>query len=419
MFDIDLYREIWQAITKNKLRSTLTAFGVFWGIFMLVALAGAGNGLENGINKQFEGFATNAAFMWAEPTTVPYQGFKKGRNWNFDNDDMISLKYNIPEIEYLVPRLQAFKQSGENNIVYKDNYGTFQVQGDYPNLINVMPLKMARGRFLNEIDIRQNRKVCVIGSRVEEVLFIKGVNPVGEYIRVSGVYFQIIGVSSEEGNIQIGNDKKETVHIPFTTVQQTFNYGDVVHYLSFTAKNEFSVSDIENRIIDVLRKRHDISPEDQGAVGHINIERQFKIMSYLFMGISILTYIVGLGTLLAGVIGISNIMLVIVKERTKEIGIKRALGATPYSIIRQILMESTLLTLTAGYVGLILGILLNEGLNVALQSGDGETIFLNPGIDLWYGLKALFILVVAGGLAGLLPANRAVRVKPIDAIREE
>ena len=418
MFDIDLYKEIWQAITKNKWRSTLTAFGVFWGIFMLVALAGAGKGLENGINKQFEGFATNAAFMWTEPTTVPYQGFKKGRKWNFDNDDMISLISNIPEIEYLVPRLQAFKQSGENNVVYNNKYGTFQVQGDYPNLVKVMPMKMAKGRFLNEIDIQQNRKVCVIGSRVDEVLFAKGENPVGKYIRVSGVYFKIVGVTSSEGNIQIGNDKKETVNIPFTTVQQTFNYGDIVHYFSFTAKKEYSVSDVEDRIVSILKKRNDIAPDDQSAVGHINIERQFKIMSYLFLGIKILTYIVGLGTLLAGIIGISNIMLVIVKERTKEIGIKRALGATPYSIIRQIIMESTLLTFSAGYVGLILGILLNELLGLALQ-GDASEIFLNPGIDLKSGLNSLLILVIAGALAGLLPANRAVRVKPIDAIREE
>ncbi len=419
MFDIELYKEIWQAISKNKLRSTLTAFGVFWGIFMLVALAGAGNGLENGVNKQFEGFATNAAFMWSESTTVPYKGFKKGRRWYFDNDDMVSLIYNVPEIEYLVPRLNAYKQNSPNNVAYNNKYGTFQVQGDYPNLAKVEPFKMSKGRFLNEIDIRQNRKVCVIGSRVEEVLFNKGENPIGKYIRVSGVYFQVIGVSSPDGDMQIGYDKKEAVHIPFTTVQQTFNYGDIVHYFSFTAKKKFSVSDIENKIIDILKKRNSISPDDEGAVGHINIERQFKMMSYLFLGIKILTYIVGLGTLLAGIIGISNIMLVIVKERTKEIGIKRALGATPYNIIRQILMESTLLTLTAGYVGLILGILLNEGLNVAMQSSDGDSIFLHPGISLSYGLNALLILVIAGGLAGLLPANRAVRVKPIDAIREE
>jgi len=385
---------------------------------MLVALAGAGKGLENGINAQFEGFATNAAFMWTEPTTQPYKGFKKGRSWNYDNDDMISLKQNVPEIEYLVPRLQAYKQSTSNNIVYKDKYGTFQVQGDYPELAKVEPFKMKYGRFLNEIDILQSRKVCVIGSRVAEVLFKNGENPVGKYIRVSGVYFQIIGVSSPDGNIQIGYDKKETVQIPFTTVQTTFNYGDMVHYFSFTAKKDFAVSDIENKIIDILKKRNDIAPNDQSAVGHINIERQFKMMSYLFLGIKILTYLVGLGTLLAGIIGISNIMLVIVKERTKEIGIKRALGATPYNIIRQIIMESTLLTLSAGYVGLILGILLNEALGVALQnSGDG--IFLNPGIDLKTGLMALLILVISGALAGLLPANKAVRVKPIDAIREE
>jgi len=418
MFDIDLYREIWQAITKNKMRSTLTAFGVFWGIFMLVALSGAGNGLKNGINAQFEGFATNAAFMWTEPTTLPYKGFKKGRQWNYDNEDMKSLLYFVPEIEYLVPRLEAWKQNRENNAVFKDKYGTFKVQGDYPNLAKVEPFKMSSGRFLNEIDIKQNRKVCVIGSRVEEVLFEKGEKALGKYIRVSGVYFQVIGVTSPEGNIQIGYDKKEAIHIPFTTVQQTFNYGDIVHYFSFTAKKEFTVSDVENRIIDILKKRNDIAPEDQGAIGHINIERQFKIMSYLFIGIKALTYLVGLGTLLAGVIGISNIMLVIVKERTKEIGIKRALGATPFNIIRQILMESTLLTFTAGYVGLILGILLNEGLGAMLQ-GTASEVFLNPGIDFKSGMSSLIILVIAGALAGLLPASKAVKVKPIDAIREE
>jgi putative ABC transport system permease protein len=418
MFDLELYKEIWQAISKNKMRSTLTAFGVFWGIFMLVALAGAGNGLENGINKQFEGFATNAAFMWTENTTVPYKGFKKGRNWNLDNDDMKALRYHAPEIEYLVPRLQAWRQSGTNNIVYKDKYGSFQIQGDYPDLTKVEPIKMAKGRFLNEIDIQQARKVCVIGSRVEEVLFGNGINPVGQYIRVSGVYFQIVGVTSPEGNIQIGYDKKESVHIPFTTAQNTFNYGDIVHFFSFTAKKNFDVSLLESKIIDILKKRNDIAPEDQGAMGHVNIERQFKMMSYLFIGIRILIYLVGLGTLLAGIIGISNIMLVIVKERTQEIGIKRALGATPFNIIRQIIMESILLTLTAGYAGLILGIGLNELLGIALQ-GDASEIFLNPGIDLKSGLNALLVLVIAGAFAGLLPAQRAVRVKPIDAIREE
>ncbi len=418
MFDIELYKEIWQAISKNKLRSTLTAFGVFWGIFMLVSLSGAGNGLQNGINAQFEGFATNAAFMWTEPTTEPYKGFKKGRSWNFDNSDMESLLKNVPEIEFLVPRLQALQQSTANNAVYKDKYGTFQVQGDYPNLAKVEPFKMARGRFLNEIDIQQNRKVCVIGSRVEEILFDKKDNPIGKYIRVSGVYFKVIGVTSPDLDIQIGYDKKEAIHIPFSTVQATFNYGDEVHYFSFTAKSEYLVSDVEDRIITILKNRNDIAPNDLSAVGHINIERQFQIMSKLFLGINILTYIVGLGTLLAGVIGISNIMLVIVKERTKEIGIKRAIGATPYNVIRQIIMESTILTLSAGYVGLVLGILLNEGLGAAL-SGDASEIFLNPGIDLKSGLSSLLILVIAGALAGLLPANRAVRVKPIDAIREE
>jgi putative ABC transport system permease protein len=418
MFDTDLYREVWQAISKNKWRSTITAFGVFWGIFMLVTLAGVGNGLERGISKQFEGFATNAAFMWTENTSVPYKGFKKGRSWNLDNSDMEALRSNIPEIEYLVPRLQAWRQRSTNNIVYKDQYGTFQIQGDYPELAKVEPLKMAKGRFLNSIDIQQNRKVCVIGSRVAEVLFKNDEDPVGKYIRVSGVYFKVIGVTSPEGNIQIGYDKKESVHIPFTTVQTAFNYGDIVHFFSFTAKQQISVADVENQVTEMLKKRHDISPEDLSAVGHVNIERQFKMMSYLFIGIRALIYLVGLGTLLAGVIGISNIMLVIVKERTQEIGIKRALGATPFNIIRQIVLESIFLTVTAGYIGMMLGILLNEIIGKAL-TGTASEVFLDPGIDLQMGIQSLIILVFAGALAGMLPASRAVKVKPIDAIREE
>jgi putative ABC transport system permease protein len=418
MFDVELYKEIWQAITKNKLRSILTAFGVFWGLFMLIALSGAGKGLENGITKQFEGFATNAAFMWSESTSIPHKGFKKGRYWNMDNEDMQAILANVPEVEYLVPRLQGFNQNTTNNTMYKDRYGTFTLNGDYPNLAKVEPFEIVKGRFLNDIDIREKRKVCVIGPRVEEVLFKNGQDPLGEYIRVSGVYFQVIGVFEVNNNISFGYDKRQAIHIPFTTLQTTFNYGDVVHFFSFTAHKEFPVSVAEDKIIEILKKRNDIAPEDMQAVGHVNIERQFQIMSYLFLGIKILTLIVGLGTLLAGVIGISNIMLVIVKERTQEIGIKRALGATPYNIIRQIILESVLLTTAAGYIGLILGILLNEGLGV-IMAQNPDNIFLNPQIDLQSGINALLILVVAGALAGLLPANRAVRVKPIDAIREE
>lgn len=400
------------------MRSTLTAFGVFWGIFMLVTLAGAGNGLQNGIEKQFEGFATNAAFMWTQNTTVPYKGYKKGRNWNFKFTDMDAIRQVVSEVDYLVPRLQGWKQNTPNNTVYKNKYGSFNINGDFPELAKVEPFKMTKGRFLNQFDIMNRRKICVIGPRVEEILFNKGENPIGEYIRVSGVYFQIVGVFDVNNNISFGYDKREAIHIPFTTMQTTFNYGDIVHFFSFTAKKQFSVAMVENKIIDILKKRHDIAPNDFNAVGHVNIEKQFNMVNSLFTGINVLTLIVGLGTLLAGIIGISNIMLVIVKERTQEIGVKRALGATPKNIIIQILMESVFLTLTAGYIGLVLGILLNEGLGVAL-SNSPDSIFLNPGIDLIDGLKALFALVVAGALAGLLPASRAVSIKPIDAIRQD
>lgn len=418
MFDVDLYKEIWQAITKNKMRSILTAFGVFWGLFMLVALAGVGNGLQNGITHQFEGFATNAAFMWTENTSVPYKGFKKGRNWDMNNADMEAIRQFVPEVEYLVPRLQGWKQNTTNNTLYKDRYGTFMLTGDYPALAKVEPLKVEKGRFLNDVDIMQHRKVCVIGPGVEETLFKKGENPIGEYIRVSGVYFQVIGVIDASNNISFGYDKRTAIHIPFTTLQSAFNYGDRVHFFSFTSVKNVPVSAIEDKIIDILKKRNDIAPDDLQAVGHVNIERQFQIMNYLFLGIKILTYIVGLGTLLAGVIGISNIMLVIVKERTQEIGVKRALGATPGNIIKQIILESVLLTIVAGYFGLLLGVLLNEGLGIVL-SQNPNNIFLNPQIDLKTGLVSFLILGVSGALAGLLPANRAIRVKPIDAIREE
>lgn len=418
MFDKDFFREIWHAISQNKVRSTLTAFGVFWGIFMLVTLSGAGNGLRNGIEKQFEGFATNAAFMWTDRTSVPYKGYKKGRRWNFKNSDMQAITQNIEEIEYLVPRLQGWKQNVPNNTVYNQKYGSFMLSGDYPELTKVEPFKIKKGRFLNEIDIKNSRKVCVIGPRVEEVLFKKGENPIGKYIRVSGVYFQVIGVSKVNNNISFGYDKRKAIHIPFSTMQAAFNYGDEVHFFSFTAKKQYSVASIENKIVNILKKRNNIAPNDQQAVGHINIEKEFSMVNNLFIGINILTLIVGLGTLLAGIIGISNIMLVIVKERTKEIGVRRALGATPKNVVIQILTESVFLTLSAGYVGMILGILLNELLGMILANAENN-IFLNPGIDFWYGMKSLLILIIAGALAGLLPASKAVKVKPIEALRYE
>lgn len=418
MFDIDLYKEIWQAISKNKMRSFLTAFGVFWGLFMLIALSGAGNGLQTGIETQMKGFATNAAFIWTENTSKPYKGFKKGRSWDMDNGDMEAIIQNVPEIEYLVPRLQGWKQNTTNNTMYNNRYGTFYLNGDYPNLANVEPFNMTQGRFINEIDIRETRKVCVIGPDVAEVLFKHGEDPLGEYIRVSGVYFQVIGVFKTSNNISFGYDKRKAIHIPFTTMQRTFNYGNSVHFFSFTAQKDIPVSVAEEKIRSILRKRHDIAPDDLQAVGGFNIENEFKMLANLFLGVRILIFIVGLGTLLAGIIGISNIMLVIVKERTKEIGVKRALGATPGNIIQQILLESVLLTTIAGYLGLALGVLLNEGIGAAFAQ-DPDNIFLNPQIDLKFGLSALLILVIAGTLAGLLPANRAVRVKPIDAIRDE
>ncbi len=419
MFDKDFFKEIWYAISQNKVRSTLTAFGVFWGIFMLVTLAGVGNGLRNGIEDQFKGMAVNSSYLWTSRTSKPYKGYKKERFWQFKNTDMDAVKENVKEVQYIVPRLQGWRLSNKNNVVYRDRIGTFQINGDYPDLVKVEPIRIAEGRFINDMDIKNKRKVCVIGSRVREELFKKGTSPIGKYIKVSGVYFQVVGIfKNKRSSINMGGDIRKKVCIPYTTMQNTFNYGNSVYFFSFSAYPQYDVAEVEQKVMAILKKRNSVAPDDAQAIGHINVAKQFKKVTSLFMGINLLTLIVGLGTMLAGVIGISNIMLVIVKERTNEIGIRRAIGATPYNVIVQILTESVLLTLSAGYVGMLLGILLNEALGLAFQNMS-DNIFLNPGIDLWYGIKSLTILVVAGLLAGWLPAQKAVNVRPIEALRYE
>lgn len=406
------------------MRTILTAFGVFWGIFMLIVMAGAGQGLQNGATEGFGNFATNSAFIWSNKTGEPYKGYKRGRIWNLNNDDMEYLKNNIPEIQYLAPRIQGWRESNGDNTIRNDKAGSFYIKGDYPDYRKIDPFTVLQGRFINDIDIQRKRKTCIIGERVLEVMFDKDEDPIGQYLKVNGVYFKVVGVFKPDTKMNFGGDKKETIYLPFTTLQQTYNYGDVVHFFSVTAKPGHEVAQLEEKIISELKNRHSIAPNDTEAVGHANVEKQFKIMSMLFLGIKVLTWIVGLGTLFAGVIGVSNIMLVIIKERTHEIGIQRALGATPANIIRQIISESVFLTTLAGYIGLLLGLLLLEGVNFALTTAaeanpDNDIFIKNPEISLGIALAALGVLIFSGALAGVLPARRAVKMKTIDALRDE
>jgi len=420
MFDIDRWQEIYAALKSNKLRTFLTAFGVFWGIFMLIIMLGSGKGLENSVFEDMGDFATTSAFIWARKTTMPYKGFTRGRRYNFTNDDMKALKDNIPEIDLLAPRLQGWGGDGENNVTHGLKTGAFTIQGDYPEIDKIDPNKILAGRFINYKDIEQSRKVCAIGTRVKEVLFEEDEDAIGKYIRVKGIYFQVVGVIAPISKINIGGQKDQTIYLPFTSLQKAYNFGDVVHYFSVTAKENIPVSVVDKKCRTLLKERHHIHPEDDQAVGGFNMEEEFKKMRGLFTGISVLIWIVGTGTLVAGVIGVSNIMLIIVKERTKEIGVQRAIGATPARIISQIIMESVVLTAVAGYIGLVVGVGLIELINIALESsGSDMAFFRHPSVDFGIAMTALGILVVSGAFAGLIPAQRAISIKPIDALRDE
>lgn len=419
MFDVDQWQEILSALKKNKLRTFLTAFGVFWGIFMLVVMLGAGNGLVNGVMQGFGDFATNSTFMWSDRTTIPFKGYPRGRNFSFNNSDTKALKESIPEIQIIAPRLNAGNFHSTDNVVRGIKTGAFSIYGDYPEIALIDPIIVNKGRFLNRLDVLLKRKVAVIGKRVYEVLFNVCENPIGKYIRINGVYFAVIGVFEPKNkNVNFGGDKEQTIFMPFSTMQQTYNYGDVVGWYSMTSSADVPVEVMEKKAISLLKKRHDVSPDDEGGVGSFNLQKEYKKMTGLFLGINILIWIVGIGTLMAGVIGVSNIMLVIVKERTKETGIRRALGATPRQIIGQIIMEAVFLTSIAGYIGLIAGVGLLELVSSLISKSDGSnTMFLNPQVDFGIAIISLSVLIICGIFAGLIPARKAVSVKPVEAIR--
>lgn len=415
MFDIDRWQEIWITITHNKSRSVLTAFGVFWGMLMLVLMVGAGNALEKGMNSQIEGFATNSCFFESQQTTLPHEGFRKGRRWNMTNSDLPVIREKVSELQHISPVLFAWGQ--DKNVVRGDKNGSYLVKGCYPEYDRIEKSKMIHGRYVNDIDIDQKRKVCVIGERIYEVLFQKGENPIGKLIRVNGIHFQVIGVARSTSGVSIGGQTAETVVLPFSTMQQAFNQGNIIHFLAATAKKGVPVKVIQDKIAEILKQQHRIAPDDKDAVWSMNIEEQFKMFNNLGIGIATLIWIVGLGTLFAGAIGVSNIMLVTVRERTREIGIRRALGATPRNIIGQILSESIVLTLVAGLSGIVIGVGMLRATGILLSQGD--QFFKDPQISFGMAVASLIVLIIIGTFAGYLPAQRAMLIKPVEAISEE
>lgn len=417
LFDPDHWREILGALAANKLRTALTAFGVFWGIFMLMIMLGAGGGFENGVMLEFDGEAPNSFFVWSGRTSKPYRGFPVGRSPRLTNADTGAIRAKVPEVAIVAPRNQLGGFRGGNNITRGTRAGAFEVLGDVPEYRWIQKINLTAGRFVNALDMRDRRKVAVIGTRVRDVLFDEGRDPIGESIRINGVYFKVVGLFETARSGENAGRDTETVFIPFSTFQHAFNYGNFVSWFAMTAREDVPASVAQERVIEVLKKRHHAAPDDVSAFGSWNNEEEFEQVRGLFLGIRVLTWIVGIGTLAAGVIGISNIMLVIVKERTKEIGIRRAVGARPLTIMGQVVSEAVLLTVVAGYVGLLIGMGLMELVATTIESSGGADLFADPRVTVSAALQSLGILVLGGVLAGLIPARRAARIPTVEALR--
>jgi len=415
VFDGDHWREIFDALKGNKMRTFLTAFGVFWGIFMLMVMLASGNGLWNGVSSGFGDEATNAVFVWSQRTSKPYRGMPSGRTVQLDSGDAAAITHQVTEALAVCPRNQLGGFRGGNNVVRGTKAGAFSVMGDIPQIARVQKINLTGGRFLNQLDLDERRKVAVIGSRVREVLFAKDEDPLGQTIKISGVTFRVIGLFKPSRSD--GGDRDEipqTIFVPFSTFQSAFNFGDRVGWFALLAKPGVEAKLIEDKTLTILKDRHRVAPDDQRAFGHFNSEVEFNKVSGLFTGIRSLVWIVGIGTLSAGVIGVSNIMLVIVRERTSEIGIRRAVGATPFTISAQIVFEALVLTGFAGYLGLVAGVGVVEGIAKVIPPAE---MFRNPEVPFESAVFTLGILVVSGILAGLIPARRAIKLSTVEALR--
>ena len=417
LFDLDHWQEIKVALLRNRTRTTLTAFGVFWGIFLLMVMLGSGQGLRNGIMRDFEGGATNSFFVWTQRTQKPFAGLPAGRTLQLNIQDVQAIRDKVPEVQLVAPRNQLGGFMGGNNVSRGRKAGAFSVMGDYPEIRQIQSFKLEEGRFLNQFDMDDSRKVAVIGTRVRDVLFARGEQPVGQSIVIHGVYFQVVGVFRSVQSGDEADRDAQTIFVPFPTFQRAFNFGDRVGWMAVISRPDVPASAAEEKVLAVLRSRHKVAPDDQRAFGHFNLEEEFRKVQGLFAGIRILVWLVGVGTLAAGAIGVSNIMLIIVKERTKEIGIRRAVGAKPSAVVTQIVLEAVILTASAGYFGLIAGIALVEIVGRVLP--EGARMFTHPDVGVGEALRALATLIGAGVLAGLAPAQRAVQVSPIVALRSE
>ena len=413
MFDIDKIREIWQTISRNKTRSLLTAFGVFWGMFMFIVMIGIGQGFENGLSNNIGEIAPNSMFLFGQPTSVEYKGFNAGRQWQMTNSDMTMLKKELPEIEFISGMVFTGKSTKTTR---NDKSGDFYCRGNDDEYYKIECHAVMQGRLISRLDVLEKRKVCVIGSKIYEQLFLAGEQAIGQEIMIGGISFTVIGIVHVSGNINFGGDGEATIYMPSTTVQQIFGRGAAVDVIAIATSPKVDVKVLEKKVSEIIKAKHLIAPHDENAVITFNTQQFFLMFNYLFIGINVLIWIVGLGTLFAGVVGISNIMLVSVKERTNEIGIKRALGAKPKVITRQIVWETLTLTFIAGFMGMFFGVLILVALDNLIKESHA---FANPTISFHMSITATVIIILAGLIAGIIPARSAIRIKAIDALRDE
>jgi putative ABC transport system permease protein len=415
MFDLDKWQEIYYTIQKNKLRTALTAFAVAWGIFMLVVLLGAGKGLQNGVEFQFSEDAVNNIYINPGTTSKPYNGIKPGKKIIFHTEDFENVNANTDGIQYSTARNYL---GGSNIVRYGKKFSAFEIVGVHPGQAKIENAKMVNGRFINVNDVDRRRKVAAIGTGVADILFGKIEDPVGKYIDVNRTKYLVVGVYVDPG----GEEEVKNIYIPLTTSQMVKSVGTRINNMVVNVNEEYATksNEIVEQTLSLLSEKHNFDPTDKRAVFVWDNAENYQQFANLFIGIQAFLWLVGIGTIIAGIVGVSNIMLIVVKERTREIGVRKALGATPNSIIGLILQESIVITMLAGYLGLVLGIGVIELANFAIESsGEPPEFFRNPSVELSTAISATLMLVAAGALAGYFPARKAAKVDPIVALRDE
>ena len=420
MFDFDDFHEIWSTIKKNKLRTVLTGFAIAWGIFMLIVLLASGNGLRNGIAYNFRYMADNTVFCYTRYTTKPYKGYQPNRRIELTEKDLFAIKRDHPEVDLI-----SATNYRSDTLAYNKEFLIGDIEAVHPDYASILYTPMLSGRFINELDIMEKRKVVVMPPKMVDILFRDTVKPLGQFIKIGNLMFQIVGIYEEQNN-----SDSPSAYIPFTTGQSLYDNGYRIQRLTFTLKgiNTEAASDaFEERFRERMARRHQYDPTDKNPLGMYNTGNEFRMWQGMNNGIALFIWIIGIGTLMAGIVGVSNIMLITVRERTKEFGIRKAIGAKPSSILKLIIVESVLVTAIFGYIGMVSGIGLTELINYAMEmasagtggGGQETTVFHNPTVDLWTALAATGVLIVAGVLAGYFPAQKAVNISAVDAMRME